>query len=209
MTESNQERQGIRSNLPTDLLIELGLERVRTVGIVLVVLGAAALIAPAVAGALVSLIVGIVLLAAGLSKIVRIFRTKSWKRHWEDVLLELPGHCRRRRGHRAAACRSIGDHAVAHPLLRGEWIAPGCLVVAPAASSQRSVDAPGGSGNAAAGGIDWYRMAALRPLGRRDARRRPPALRAAPRSSRWGHRLQEAEGRQRHRRVRPDASKEA
>jgi uncharacterized membrane protein HdeD (DUF308 family) len=89
MAESNQKRQGVRSNLPTDLLIELGLERVRTVGIVLIVLGAAALIAPAVAGTLVSLIVGIVLLAAGLSKIVRIFRTKSWKRHWEDVLLSV------------------------------------------------------------------------------------------------------------------------
>jgi uncharacterized membrane protein HdeD (DUF308 family) len=87
MTESNQERQDIRSNLPTDLLIELGLERVRTVGIVLLVLGAVALITPAVAGTLVSLVVGIVLLAAGFSKIVRIFRTGSWREHWEDVLL--------------------------------------------------------------------------------------------------------------------------
>jgi uncharacterized membrane protein HdeD (DUF308 family) len=59
----------------------------RTFGIVLLVLGVASIVSPAVAGAMVSLIVGVLLLTAGLSKIVRIFSTKRWKEDWEDVLL--------------------------------------------------------------------------------------------------------------------------
>jgi uncharacterized membrane protein HdeD (DUF308 family) len=68
-------------------LIELGLERVRIVGVALLVLGALAIVAPAFAGTLVSLIVGVVLLAAGISRGIRFFRTGSWKRDWPDAVL--------------------------------------------------------------------------------------------------------------------------
>lgn len=87
MLQRNRTQSEDPSHPPANALIQLGLERVRTVGIVVLALGIAAVIAPAVAGAVVSLIIGIVLLAAGLSRIVRVFRTKSWKDSWEDVLL--------------------------------------------------------------------------------------------------------------------------
>jgi uncharacterized membrane protein HdeD (DUF308 family) len=77
-----------RGDQASRFLFELGLEQIRIVGIVLLVLGVLAVIVPAFAGTLVSLVVGIVLLAAGLSKIIRIYRTKAWK-HWEDVLLSV------------------------------------------------------------------------------------------------------------------------
>lgn len=64
MSQSNPRSADV---VPTDLLVELGLERVRTVGIGLVVLGGVALIAPHVAGTLVSIVAGITLLLAGLS----------------------------------------------------------------------------------------------------------------------------------------------
>jgi uncharacterized membrane protein HdeD (DUF308 family) len=87
MSEQDRKQQGGLGDLHADLLIELGLERVRTIGIVLLLLGVAALISPAVAGTLVSLVIGVLLLAAGLSKGIRILWTRSWKKQWEDVLL--------------------------------------------------------------------------------------------------------------------------
>ena len=59
----------------------------RQVGIVLAVLGVFSLIAPIVTGVAVSLLVGIALLVAGLTKIVRVARSGSWKEHLEDSLL--------------------------------------------------------------------------------------------------------------------------
>jgi uncharacterized membrane protein HdeD (DUF308 family) len=87
MTTTNTVRAGTREDPRVEMLAEMGLENVRLVGIVLILLGVGALIAPAVAGTSVSLLVGVLLLAAGISKLVRVFRSRHWRLQWESILL--------------------------------------------------------------------------------------------------------------------------
>ena len=87
MTQPEQKAKTPAEELPARLLFETYAADLRTAGIALIVLGVVALITPAVAGTLVSFILGVVLVATGLSKGIRIFRARAFKRHWEDLLL--------------------------------------------------------------------------------------------------------------------------
>jgi uncharacterized membrane protein HdeD (DUF308 family) len=62
-------------------------ERLPGIGLILVFLGFVAVLAPALAGTVVSLLVGLALLAAGLAKGYRVVRRGSWWEQREDALL--------------------------------------------------------------------------------------------------------------------------
>lgn len=87
MSQAEPKQAGASGDLPTDLLVEYGLENIRTVGIVMMIFGVIALAAPAIAGTAVSLVIGIAIFAAGVAKIYRVARTKQWKMQWESVLM--------------------------------------------------------------------------------------------------------------------------